>query len=72
VATYWAHRPHIRLDDPCFFCGVPMVPASREWVSFTMPPGHRRHGSLGLCQRCYRQYQAGRLLEVNGGLVAVR
>lgn len=70
--SYWSHRPHIRLGDPCFWCGVPMVPASAEFVSFTMPAGHRRHGGLGLCQACYRKYKRGNLLEVNGGLVAVR
>jgi len=51
--TRWAHEPHVRVGDPCYACGTPMVPASRHWPTWAVPPGYRRHGSLGLCQRCY-------------------
>lgn len=55
----WAHRPHVTKGDPCRGCGVPMVPASREYQNgLLIPAGWRRHGSHGLCSRCYRRARA--------------
>lgn len=50
--TRWAHEPHIRVGDPCHDCGTPLVPASRRWWSWTIPPGHSKHAGLGLCGSC--------------------
>lgn len=52
-AARWAKAPHIRSGDPCYLCGAPMVPASRSQGE--PPPGWARHGSHGLCRRCYRR-----------------
>lgn len=62
-ATQWRHRPHVRVGDPCYWCGIPMVPASREWPAMVIPDGHRKHGGLGLCQRCARRRRVGELID---------
>lgn len=50
----WAREPHIRVGDPCYLCGIPMVPASRHWPSWARPAEHHVHGSYGLCRPCYQ------------------
>lgn len=55
AGTRWQREPHVRVGDPCYLCGTPMVPASRTWPAAVIPPGHRIHGSYGLCRRCYQQ-----------------
>ena len=52
AGTRWATEPHIRVGDPCHDCGTPMVPASRRWSAFTIPPGHRKHDGNALCRSC--------------------
>jgi len=49
----WKTQPRVRFGDPCYLCGIPMTPASREWCALTIPPGYRVHGSFGLCRKCY-------------------
>lgn len=51
--TRWAHEPHIHPGDPCYHCGITMVPASRTYPTGLLAAGTRRHGSHGLCSRCY-------------------
>lgn len=51
----WRTEPHVRMGDPCFLCGIPMTPGSREYEGgHLVPEGHRMHGGHGLCRRCYR------------------
>ena len=45
----------VRVGDPCFLCGTPMVPASRTWPAALVPDGYRIHGSHGLCRSCYQR-----------------
>lgn len=55
MITRWDHEPHVRRGDPCYHCGTEMVPASRTNPARLLAPGLRRHGSHGLCTRCYRR-----------------
>ena len=70
-ATQWRHRPHVRVGDPCYWCGVSMVPASREWPVAVIPDGYRKHGGLGLCNRCARKRREGELIDDGVELKAV-
>lgn len=53
MSSRWAHEPHIRAGDPCYWCGVGMVPQSVLVGSTTTASGMRKHGGHGLCKRCY-------------------
>lgn len=55
MSSRWRHEAHVRVGDPCFLCGIPMVPASRTWPAALIPEGHRIHGSHGLCRSCYNR-----------------
>lgn len=55
MSARWQHEAHVRVGDPCFLCGIPMVPASRTWPAALVPDGYRIHGSYGLCRSCYNQ-----------------
>lgn len=52
LATRWAREPHIRFGDPCYDCGRPMTPASREWSRHTIPAGMVKHAGNALCGTC--------------------
>ena len=55
MSARWLHEAHVRVGDPCFLCGTPMVPASRTWPAALVPAGYRIHGSHGLCRSCYNR-----------------
>ena len=55
MSARWLHEAHVRVGDPCFLCGIPMVPASRTWPAALIPDGYRVHGSYGLCRSCYNR-----------------
>lgn len=59
VAVQWKTRPHIRLGDPCYRCGIPLTPASRWYCKITIPAGYRKHAGLGLCGPCAKAYRRG-------------
>lgn len=61
AGTRWAREPHIRVGDPCFNCGTPLVPASRRWFAWSIPPGYRKHAGLGLCGSCAHKFRAAGL-----------
>lgn len=63
AGTRWAHTPHVRFGDPCFGCGTPMTPASREWCAATMPEGYRLHAGHGCCSTCVKKYRAAGVLD---------
>lgn len=63
MRTRWATQPHIRFGDPCYDCGRPMTPASREWSRDTIPPGHVKHAGHALCSTCRQRRAATGTLE---------
>lgn len=60
-AGYWSRTPHIRFGDPCYGCGVPLVPACRTWPKELIPAGMRKHAGRALCGTCKGRFYRGTL-----------
>ena len=57
----WSLTPHIRFGDPCYGCGILLVPASRTWQRELIPAGMRKHAGNALCGTCAGKLARGEL-----------